>query len=416
MSLQRGRLIWAMCIFGGIFLVIYFPADDHFFRMVIDLLVLMATGFLFLEMHTWTQASARVPVPFTAPPDVPPSVPLAWDGRHRPPPTGPAHLSRAGAAAPVTAHITTVPRFGAGSKAQRFPWLLPLRPAAAPGVAADQAHLGDLAVRAASIVGPGHRCQEPAVARQDAYRMTRDAAGDHLLLAVADGVSSSAHAELGAAVAAGTAVNHLRRRLDEPDGAARLSAAELFEETATAMLREAERRGLEVSDVCAVLFVAVIPTRPTAPTGERTMWAAWLGDASLWRLDEDRWRYAAGDRKGTTAGYDSNAVTHTLPADPHAVRETTLTLRPGDVVSLVSDGVGDGLASIEELNAYLADRWQLPLPVASYLNDVGFDAERFLDDRTAVTVWVDPDARSRPPDHATAPAGERLGGQDGWPR
>ncbi|MER5751041.1 protein phosphatase 2C domain-containing protein [Streptomyces sp. NPDC002088] len=416
MSLQRGRLIWAMCIFGGIFLVIYFPADDHFFRMVIDLLVLMATAILSLEMRTWAQASAGVPAPLPTPPDVPPSAPLVVDGRHLPPPTSPTHVSRAVAAAPVTAHVTTVPRFGAGSKAQRFPWLLPVRPTAASGVAADEAQLGDLAVRAASIVGPGHRCQEPAAARQDAYRMTRDATGDHLLLAVADGVSSSAHAELGAAVAASTAINHLRRRLDEPDGAARLSAAELFEESATAMLREAERRGLEASDVCAVLFIAVIPTRPTAPTGERTMWAAWLGDASLWRLDEERWRYAAGDRKGTTAGYDSNAVTHTLPADPHAARQTTLALRPGDVVSLVSDGVGDGLAAIEELNAYLADHWKLPLPVASYLNDVGFDAERFLDDRTAVTVWVDPDTRSRPPAHATAPAAERPGSQDRWSR
>ncbi|MFJ3301681.1 protein phosphatase 2C domain-containing protein [Streptomyces sp. NPDC086549] len=289
-----------------------------------------------------------------------------------------------------------VPRFGAGSKAQRLPWLLPVRPAT-PGVAADEAQLGDLTVRAASLVGPGHRCAEPATARQDAYRIARDVRGDHLLLAVADGVSSSAYAELGAAVAAGTAVNVLRRRLDEPDGAARLSATELFAETATAMRHEAKRRGLDPSDVCAVLFTAVIPARPAPASGERTLWAAWLGDASLWLLDENRWVYTAGDRKGASAGYDSNAVTHTLPADPHAVREARLAVRPGDVVSLVSDGVGDGLATIEELNAYLADRWQLPLPIASYLNDVGFDAERFLDDRTSVTVWIAPDARSRPP-------------------
>ncbi|MFJ1970674.1 protein phosphatase 2C domain-containing protein [Streptomyces sp. NPDC087903] len=361
---------------------------------------------------------------------------LVADGTHRPPPPAPtptvagARTSATAPPPPPVAAGESVPRFGAGSKAQRFPWLLPVRPAAS-GVAADEAHLGDLAVRAASLVGPGHRCQEPATARQDAYRLARDATGDHLLLAVADGLSSSAHAELGAAVAAGTAVNHLRRRLDEPDGAARLSATELFEETATAMRREATRRGLDPSDVCAVLFTAVIPARP-APTGERTMWAAWLGDASLWRLEDERWRYAAGDRKGATAGYDSNAVTHTLPADPHAARETRLALRPGDVISLVSDGVGDGLATIEELNTYLAVRWQRPLPIAAYLNDVGFDAERFLDDRTSVTVWIAPDNRPRPPGPAgewsgppggspgpaggsPGPAGEWSGGLNGWP-
>lgn len=410
MSLQRGRLIWAVVLFGGMFLVIYFPADDLFFRLVIDLLVLLAAGILFLAMRTVAYEPAGVPGPLTVPER------QEWPGNGRPTPTpvprdqplvvGGRHMSSAGglAPAPRVPVPTSAPRFGAGSKAQRYPWLLPVRPASS-GVAADEAQLGDIAVRAASLVGPGHRCQEPATARQDAYRMARDATGDHLLLAVADGVSSSAHAELGAAVAASTAVTYLRRQLDDPEG--QLSAADLFDEAATAMRREAGRRGLEPADVCAVLFVAVIPTRPTAPTGERTMWAAWLGDASLWRLDEQRWRYAAGDRKGATPGYDSNAVTHTLPADPHAARDTRLALRPGDVVSLVSDGVGDGLATIDELNAYLADRWQQPLPIATYLSDVGFDAERFLDDRTSVTVWIDPAARSRPPGPS---AGHHHGG------
>jgi serine/threonine protein phosphatase PrpC len=380
MSLQRGRLIWGISIFGGMFLVIYFPADDQFFRLVINLLVLVAAGILFLAMRAVAYEPAGTPAPLP-PPERPEGdrPPVTW---RQPASTGPAPAPRIPAP-------TSVPRFGSGSKAQRFPWLLPVRPAAS-GIAADEAQLGDLAVRAASLVGPGHRCQEPATARQDAYRMARDTAGDHLLLAVADGVSSSAHAELGAAVAASTAITYLRRQLDDPDGL--LSATDLFEEAATAMRREAARRGLDPTDVCAVLFVAAIPTRPTLPTGERTMWAAWLGDASLWQLDDTRWRHAAGDRKGATPGYDSNAVPHTLPADPHAARETRLALRPGDVLSLVSDGVGDGLATIKELNAYLADRWHQPPPIASYLSDVGFDAERFLDDRTSVTVWIDPDS------------------------
>ncbi|MEV6169915.1 protein phosphatase 2C domain-containing protein [Streptomyces sp. NPDC051954] len=375
---------------------------------MIDLFALSAAGILFLAVRAMTHRPAATPAAGQQ------EWPPAPNGVHRPPLTRPAPAT-ASAALSRAAAVTSVPRFGAGSKAQRFPWVLPVRPAAPSGVAADEASLGDLAVRAASLVGPGHRCQEPATARQDAYRLARDATGDHLLLAIADGVSSSTHAELGAAVAASTAVTHLRRQLDEPGAAVRLSAVELFAEAATAMRREAGRRGLDPADVCAVLFVAVIPTRPAGPSGERTMWAAWLGDASLWRLDDRRWRHAAGDRKETTHGYDSNAVAHTLPADPQAARETQLALHPGDVVSLVSDGVGDGLAGIGEFNTYLADHWRLPLPIASYLNDVGFDAERFLDDRTSVTVWIDPDGISGPPGSADAPAGARLAGQDRWP-
>jgi serine/threonine protein phosphatase PrpC len=415
MSLQRGRLVWAIFLSGVIFLVIYFPADDHFIRLIIDLLVLLATGTVFLAVRAWASESARArgPVPVSDSfdenswhrPESAPVPALAAPGRRiasaarygtadgppRPSPNGPAP-------GPGVPADPAVPRFGAGSKAQRFPWLLPVRPAAAPGLAADEASLGDLTVRAASLVGPGHRCQEPAAARQDAYRIARDAGGDHLLIAVADGVSSSTHAELGAAVAAGTAVGFLRRRLDEPGGVAGLSAAALFEEAATAMDHEARRRGLQPADVCSVLFALVVPTRPDA-YGERTLWAAWLGDASLWRLHEERWRYTAGDRKGADAGYESNALHHTLPADPHAARETRLPLRRGDVLSLVSDGVGDGLATIEELNAYLAGRWARPLPAGAYLSDIGFDAERFLDDRTSVTVWVAPG-----------------GGHERWPR
>lgn len=401
MSLQRGRLFWAIFLFGGIFLLTYFPADDHFTRLVIDLLVLVATGTVFLAVRASlgarpdqvpVHALARNPLGVPTPAPAPVPVSAARDGllvAERPPRPAPNVL--------VAPASQEVPRFGAGSKAQRFPWRLPVRPPAAPGVAADEAALGDLTVRAASLVGPGHRCQEPATARQDAYRIARDTTGDHLLIAVADGVSSSSHAELGAAVAAGTAVGFLRRRLDRPDGAARLSAADLFQETADAMRHEAGRRGLEPTDICAVLFVAVVPTRPGTPAGERTLWAAWLGDASLWRLEERRWRYAAGDRKGASGGYESNALHHTLPADPHAARDARITVRPGDVLSLVSDGVGDGLATLDELNAYLAGRWARPLPVAAYLNDVGFDAERFLDDRTSVTVWVDPGARPHGP-------------------
>jgi hypothetical protein len=368
------------------FLVIYFPADDHFFRLAIDLSALLAVGTLFLAIRTaaYEDPESSGTEPFVG-------------GGATTMPDGPVVIRRpspvsAPPRAPRIPVPTSVPRFGAGSKAQRFPWLLPLRPASS-GVAGDEALLGDLAVRAASLVGPGHRCQEPATARQDAYRMARDETGEHLLLAVADGVSSSTHAELGATVAASTAINHLKRQLDDSEG--QLSSDALFEEVAVAMRREAARRGLAPTDVCAVLLVAVIPTRPTAPSGERTMWAAWLGDASLWRLAELRWRHAVGDRKGGVSGYDSNAVPHTLPGDPHAARESRLALRPGDVVSLVSDGVGDGLATIDDLNAYLADRWQKPLPITTYLNDIGFDAERFLDDRTSVTVWVAPGSRPR---------------------
>ena len=46
----------------------------------------------------------------------------------------------------------SVPRFGKGSRTQREPWRLPAQPTQVPGIMADEAVLGELTVRAASLV------------------------------------------------------------------------------------------------------------------------------------------------------------------------------------------------------------------------------------------------------------------------
>ena len=81
------------------------------------------------------------------------------------------------------------PVFSRASASGQAPWHLPVGTAPS-GLAADAARLGDLEVRAASMVGAGHRCQEPADPRQDAYALGRTPDGQFLIIAVADGVST----------------------------------------------------------------------------------------------------------------------------------------------------------------------------------------------------------------------------------
>ncbi|MFG1997573.1 protein phosphatase 2C domain-containing protein [Spirillospora sp. NPDC048911] len=286
------------------------------------------------------------------------------------------------------------PLFGTrGSRAHGRPWLLPARPVH-PGVSADAVRLGDLEVRAASIVGPGHRCEEPAMPRQDAYRLGRDDDGRFLVLAVADGVSSSAHAERGATVAASVAVNAVRDRLAGPDPLPVLSAPELFVTVADQMVNDASRQGLEPGDVAAVLVVAVIPAYPEHDLS-RDVWVGWLGDVSAWTLGGGRWSFQAGDRKGGAGGIESNSPGAVLPAAPQCAEHRWVRLGQGDVISFVTDGFGDALATIGKATAFLAEHWAEPPPVGEYLGHVGFDAEQFLDDRTAVTVWPDAGTPSR---------------------
>jgi hypothetical protein len=289
---------------------------------------------------------------------------------------------------PVVSHLDPVtavpPRFGSGSGASRLPWLLPDEHAAPPGLAADQAVLGGLCVRAASVVGAGHRCHPPAVARQDSYRIARDAAGEHLIIAVADGMSDSARAELGASVAAASAVGLIRRRLDRGATVADLPARELFRDVASAIHNQARERALGPQDVRTTLTVAVIPVEPVG--GRRTAWFGHLADTTVWVQRGPGWALLTGSGKDT---YNGSALRTFLPYHPDAAVGRTVVLDAGAVIAVLTDGVADSFDEIDGAAEWFAQRWREPPPLASFILDVDFEARAQHDDRTAVVVWCD---------------------------
>lgn len=401
MSATKARLALGSFLLVALSLMLWRPVDDPRFRFAITVLLMAAVAVLALAAQAGLQESrssehgraSRPEPPLPSPPSRPlvSSPPLVSP---RPlvamaPGASPSRGARRSVGYELTKvpYRSSVPRFGHGAIAQQQPWRLPVQSSPVAGVVADEAAVGDLVVRAASVVGPGHRCADPAVVRQDAYRIGRDPAGDFVVIAVADGVSSSARADLGATVAVSTAVAAVLERLRLDGGTGGLSAAELFELVASRVSGEAADRGLADRDVCAVLIVAVLPTRLRDDAPNR-LWVGWLGDVSLWRLGDGRWSIAAGDRKGGDGGIESNAIAAVLPFDPGAARSEFLPLSAGDRLTLVTDGVGDGLAGLPALNRYLADEWAGPPPIADFINHVGYDAEQFTDDRTAVTVWT----------------------------
>jgi serine/threonine protein phosphatase PrpC len=283
------------------------------------------------------------------------------------------------------------PRFGPGSRAQRREWVLPPR-VVQSGVACDAAWVGDLTIRAASVVGPGHRCEEPAGPRQDAYAVAVDPAGSYFVAAVADGVSSSRYSEVGAHEAAAAAARLILARLSE-SGATGIDAREVYAHAAQQMSARAAAQYWDDADVCAALITAVVPAT-SDPGRRRLAHLAWVGDVSAWILREGHWACVAGDQKsdGVLA---TNEVYNALPFGAGAVESVRVVLNPADVLVLVTDGVGDGLAALPELRDYLASHWRAPIGISAFLDDVGYDAQRFLDDRTAVSIWVaDPAAES----------------------
>ncbi|GAA0268917.1 protein phosphatase 2C domain-containing protein [Cryptosporangium japonicum] len=269
------------------------------------------------------------------------------------------------------------------SRAARRPWLLPAEPTAVPGVAADQAQVGDLILRAASVIGVGHRCDQPVRVRQDAYRVAQDLGGRHLILAVADGMSDSARAELGAQLAVASAVALVRRELDAGAAPESLLVQPLLTRVAGAMLTEAQRRGIPADDVRTTLAVAVIPT--TADAGSpRRGWAAHVGDTSVWLSTGGAWKALSINEKDD---FDGSALSSYLPHRPSTAKAFVFALPEQSVLLLATDGVADAFSEIEGASAWFAARWKEPPALASFLLDVDFEAKGCQDDRTAVAIW-----------------------------
>jgi len=312
---------------------------------------------------------------------------------------GPDH--RAGIAAPPPAqHATSLPEppvFVGRSTPGQAPWYLPVG-AAPSGLAADGIRLGDLEVRAASIVGAGHRCEEPAIPRQDAYALGRTQDGRYLVVAVADGVSASEYADLAARIAVSAATRELARML-ESGGLAAIDAGLLYKKIAGEIIGTGRSRGIPDEEVCAILITAVIPAT-ARPDGTRPMWASWIGDVSLWvSRGGELLRWTGQDK----TGLDRNELRAVLPFSPDEVEQLTLDLHPDDRVALMTDGVSDSLSSVEGTIDYFARQWAGPPPhPAAFLHSLCYDGPGQTDDRTAVVVWC-----NTPYPGGRRPAGDR---------
>ncbi|WP_369393282.1 protein phosphatase 2C domain-containing protein [Streptomyces sp. CG1] len=280
----------------------------------------------------------------------------------------------------------SVPRFGDGARAQGYPWLLPER-TVQNGIAADEATVGAFTIRAASVIGPGHRCGQPAEPRQDSYRIGRSRDSRYAIVAVADGLSSAPWSDAGATTASSQAVTLLREQI-ETVGFGGLDVKELYGRIAESIAAHAAGRGVGTSHMATVLITAVL-AEPDA-NGVAKAWVAWLGDSSAWTLDPrvPLWRFSAGEAKDRAAAVVSNEVAGRLPDTPQLARDHYVTLAPGAALALVTDGIGDAWADpAGNINEYFANAWRSPVPATRFTADVGFDAPQCLDDRSAVVAW-----------------------------
>jgi serine/threonine protein phosphatase PrpC len=277
------------------------------------------------------------------------------------------------------------------SRAAAEPWRLPDSPSPS-GLAADQGTVGSLEIRAASVIGPAHRCSVPALPRQDAYRLGQDSARKHLIIAVADGMSDSRHSDAGANIAAAAAVGNIRSLLDNGVPTVRLDAREIFTVAAGQMLGAAEQRGWQADEVRSVLAVAVVQTAAHEESGIRQAWLATLADVTAWRWRADGWDLLLGDLKDDGA---IGELEYYLPYHPDRSQSDVIDLGPADVLAIMTDGLGDAISMLPDAAAWFASKWREPPDVARFMVDVGYEDSQFNDDRTAVVVWCLNEAASQ---------------------
>lgn len=244
-------------------------------------------------------------------------------------------------------------------------------------------------VRAASLRGLSHRAYGRTRQDEYAYQLTPD--GRYLVLCVADGLSSGSWSHYAAEVAARTGVTLLVSALAHTEPA-ELDWDRLVREVAGHIVAFARKRlpggaELEVSEVAE--WMSTTAVYAVAGLGDEVMdvHVGSVGDSSAWVLTEQGWEPMA-DVKNADADVHSSAVgaLPLVPAQPVVRRHAQV--EPGEVLVLMSDGVGDPLhTGTGEVGRFLAQSWRTPPDDLAFAAQVGFRKRSYDDDRTVVAVW-----------------------------
>ncbi len=258
----------------------------------------------------------------------------------------------------------------------------------------DGAAAGEL--RAASVRGLAHA--NYGTVRQDeyGYRVTTD--GRYVVLAVADGVSAGRHSDQAAMIVVRRGADLLAQHAGAnglvgiPWPAVLAELAARVTDRGRQLVSVGGGAGHSVPDreiadqLAATALFAVVDLVP-GPDGCPVEIMA-LGDTSAWVLRNGRWEPQKPVKNaGAAIASSGTAAIPVLPATLDAPVRTTV--RPGEALVLVSDGVGDALgAGCGDVANFLAEVWAWsPRTSLEFAAHVGFARKSFDDDRTAVALW-----------------------------
>ena len=253
---------------------------------------------------------------------------------------------------------------------------------------------GDLAaeLRAASVRGLSHRYYGKV--RQDHYAFECTPDRRYLVVALADGVSSSSHSHEAANIICIDGCSLLATHLTtaSPDD---LNWNEIIRQLSNMLVDKAARltqekeRDVSAAEAAethaATALFAVLELRPRG--GRIVAHVLSVGDSSAWVLRGGNAWESLNPIKNEAAVI-ATSRTRALPSYESVDGPTTTSLDSTDVLILASDGIGDPLADGKgAVGHFLANVWaQPPTPIA-FAAHVDFARKSHDDDRTVVAVW-----------------------------
>jgi serine/threonine protein phosphatase PrpC len=265
---------------------------------------------------------------------------------------------------------------GRRAKAAEAPWKLDPDPRFADTVL-DEGRVGDIAAMACAVRGSKHRYE--GTARQDAA-IACGAAGSWALAAVADGVGSVPDSHKASALAVRVFAAVMAKRLAQPGN-------EDPKASGRAVFKEVNKQLLELGGPKTTLTVAAVAAH-AGPDGGYPFWIASIGDSPAYAIRggglEPLLKTERDDEFATTTAAMPTADLKTQ-YDP----DQEGTLRPGEAIMLVSDGIGD-LMIAEESEEFFAQRWRGAPTATEFMRHVQVRRRSFDDDRSAAVLWALP--------------------------
>lgn len=259
-----------------------------------------------------------------------------------------------------------------------------------PDTVFERGRIGDVSVMAAAARGAKHRFE--GALRQDSA-LACSAAGEWALAAVADGVGSVPGSHLASEAAVRLCLAELSVRLERSGADAFRQGPALFKHVAVELLKLKGPR--------TTLTVGAVAAAPDAD-GYHHFWTARVGDSPAYVLGSGnpipQFVSEREDEYGTaTAAMPTMDLRGSL-------REKRGRLGRGRALMLVSDGIGDLIATDEnraarnggpiesDVREYFGGHWRKEPAQLDFLRQIQVRRKSFDDDRSAAVLWVSPES------------------------